>query len=158
MLLNVRIRELDALVYLMSRIIDQPSVLSMLQSVCPSSVPQSNTETTSLGELPQSVAGMVSSGAVMSQKELDELREQLATLTSSVEEVESKRGGDRQRRKTEIVGNVPDDPDWKTRVMLSSDFVVKSEASCPASVGIGSLPLELQETAIVEDMLFLLMV
>ena len=126
----------------------------MLQSACPNTIPQS--ETTSLGEIPQAVAKMVTPGVVMSQTELDRLREQLATLTSSVNEAESRQVTDRRRRKTG--DNIPDDPKWKERPMLSSDFIVKSEVTHPMSVAVGSLPLEVQESAVVEDVLFLLTV
>jgi gamma-tubulin complex component 2 len=149
-----QIRELDALVYLISRIIDQPSVLSMLQAKCPNPIPQS--EMTSLGEIPQSVASMVTPGTVISQSELDRLREQLASLTSSVNEAENAQAAERRRKKTGDTSNIPDDPKWKERPMLSSDFIVKREVTHQTSISVGSLPLEVQESAVVEDILFLL--
>lgn len=98
----------------------------------------------------------------MSQHELNELRTKLASVTSSNSQSGSspeavlKALREKQARRT---GNLPPTPSWVTeRPYLSRDYVSgagSSHATPPVSVG--TLPLPMQELAIVEDLLFLMM-
>lgn len=98
-------------------------------------------------------------GAKLTQEELGDLMGRLASVTTTLQEREKAKKG------PELDFNLPKLPDWLTaRPYLTRDFVVQSPLiSSPPRVGVvegvalGSLPVAMQEQAILEDLLSTMM-
>lgn len=103
---------------------------------------------------------LYSPGAKLTQEELGDLMGKLASVTTTLQERE------RAKKQTpEVTFNLPKLPDWLTsRPYLTQDFVIQSSLiPSPARGGVsegvvlGSLPVSMQEQAILEDLLSTMM-
>lgn len=161
------VRELDPLVYLLSRLAEDKQMLTFLEKNSKDRskahlVAISSGAKSSVIAKADAVQDIIPPSGPMSQHELNELRTKLASVTSSNSQSGSspeavlKALREKQARRT---GNLPPTPSWVTeRPYLSRDYVSgagSSHATPPVSVG--TLPLPMQELAIVEDLLFLMM-
>ena len=139
--------------YLLSLISEDPQLCDYLREISPPQLVQQvpevdvsvldDLEGGGLRELP-------SQGAVMSAEELGHLMGRLETVTTAL------RNREKERLKASTVsGNFPELPSWLfERVYLTADF--PRVISPSPSVSLGTLPLELQQVAIVEDLLYLM--
>ena len=97
------------------------------------------------------------SGAKLTQEELGDLLGKLASVTNTLQERE------REKKKTpEVTFNLPKLPEWlSTRTYLTRDYVVQSPLTSKAGmvegVALGSMPVAMQEQAILEDLLSAMM-
>eukprot|EP00118_Oscarella_pearsei_P007621 m.37909 g.37909 ORF g.37909 m.37909 type:complete len:927 (+) comp32477_c0_seq6:89-2869(+) len=160
-------RELDALVYLLSKIAQNENVLDMLKFASGSGTSEKDDEVGEgnfLGEIAKDAVNLIPKGT-MTQKELDILRDQLADLTTSLDEAEKRKSDVAQKRRTRNaleskgIYQIPDEPEWLLhRPYLSADFVLSSEPSVheQAVVPVGSLPLQVQEFLLIDDLLYVM--
>ena len=96
----------------------------------------------------------------MTQEELGDLIGKLASVTNTLQEREKAR-----KKKTEVAFYLPKLPDWLTsRPYLTRDFVIDStvteapsERGVVEGVALGSMPVAMQEQAILEDLLSAMM-
>ena len=92
----------------------------------------------------------------MTQEELGDLLGKLASVTNTLQEREKEK-----KKKTEVEFHLPKLPDWLTsRPYLTRDFVVQStviERGVVEGVALGSMPVAMQEQAILEDLLSAMM-
>ncbi|KAI4807528.1 hypothetical protein KUCAC02_027331 [Chaenocephalus aceratus] len=151
------VRNLDPLVYLLSKLCEDKETLQFLQQNAKerseSSTNTTATTTTSYS-LPQT-------STKMSMQELDELRKKLGNVTASSNaplpaEVTRKMLRDKHNKKNPTLPN-PVFPNWVyDRPALLGDFITSSGPSGDPAVAIGTMPLPAQEQALVEDLLFVL--
>ncbi|XP_047466097.1 gamma-tubulin complex component 2 [Mugil cephalus] len=151
------VRNLDPLVYLLSKLCEDKEMLQFLQQNAKerseSSANTTSTTTTSY-TLPQT-------STKMSMQELDELRKKLGNVTASSNaplpaEVTRKMLRDKQNKKNPTQPN-PVFPNWVyDRPALLGDFITSPTPAPDPAVAIGTLPLPTQEQALVEDLLFVL--
>lgn len=149
-------RELDALVYVLSKLAEEPRLCDFIRERRPPPevrvpVQVSNFEQL---EIPTGVVApsLPREGEVLSSKQLETLKGQLAIFTSKMEEADKKK----KQRKDVIRGQFPPLPPWLTaRRYLTSDYV-KPLIIPSGKVPIGTLPLHAQQQAIMDDLLYLL--
>ncbi|XP_010768254.1 gamma-tubulin complex component 2 [Notothenia coriiceps] len=151
------VRNLDPLVYLLSKLCEDKETLQFLQQNAKerseSSTNTTATTTTSYS-LPQT-------STKMSMQELDELRKKLGNVTASSNaplpaEVTRKMLRDKHNKKNPTLPN-PVFPNWVyDRPALLGDFITSSGPTGDPVVAIGTMPLPAQEQALVEDLLFVL--
>ncbi|RVE59987.1 hypothetical protein OJAV_G00193930 [Oryzias javanicus] len=151
------VRNLDPLVYLLSKLCEDKETLQFLQQNAKErseSSANANSTTTTSYTLPQS-------SAKMSMQELDELRKKLGNVTASSNaplpaEVTRKMLRDKHNKKNPTQPN-PVFPNWVyDRPALIGDFITSPTAAGEPTVAVGTLPLATQEQALVEDLLFVL--
>ena len=151
------VRDLDPLVNLLSKICDKDnsSVKNLLQRNADkhaSSVTVKHTSIErSITPAPDGVAPK------MSQEELERIKEKLIQATaepSSLMPSEVQRKALRDKNTQNV--NLPVQPDWIfQRPYLTCDFVLSPDSSSQQNVTpLGTLPLQMQESAIIEDLLF----
>uniref|UniRef100_A0AAX7TR89 Gamma-tubulin complex component n=1 Tax=Astatotilapia calliptera TaxID=8154 RepID=A0AAX7TR89_ASTCA len=148
------VRNLDPLVYLLSKLCEDKETLQFLQQNAKerseSSANTTSTTTTSYS-LPQT-------STKMSMQELDELRKKLGNVTASSNpaEVTRKMLRDKHNKKNPTQPN-PVFPNWVyDRPALIGDFITSPTPQGEPAVPVGTLPLGTQEQALVEDLLFVL--
>uniref|UniRef100_A0A668TZG6 Gamma-tubulin complex component n=1 Tax=Oreochromis aureus TaxID=47969 RepID=A0A668TZG6_OREAU len=148
------VRNLDPLVYLLSKLCEDKETLQFLQQNAKerseSSANTTSTTTTSYS-LPQT-------STKMSMQELDELRKKLGNVTASSNpaEVTRKMLRDKHNKKNPTQPN-PIFPNWVyDRPALIGDFITSPTPQGEPAVPVGTLPLGTQEQALVEDLLFVL--
>ncbi|XP_005725816.1 gamma-tubulin complex component 2 [Pundamilia nyererei] len=151
------VRNLDPLVYLLSKLCEDKETLQFLQQNAKerseSSANTTSTTTTSYS-LPQT-------STKMSMQELDELRKKLGNVTASSNaplpaEVTRKMLRDKHNKKNPTQPN-PVYPNWVyDRPALIGDFITSPTPQGEPAVPVGTLPLGTQEQALVEDLLFVL--
>ncbi|KAM4852161.1 gamma-tubulin complex component 2 [Thomomys bottae] len=152
-------RNLDPLVYLLSKLTEDKETLQYLQQnakeraeIAASAVVSSATSSFSV---PASVSKI-------STQELEELRKQLGSVTtgSSLQqslELTRKILRDKQNKKNSGQ-HLPVFPVWVyERPTLVGDFLIGSSLGSDMALPIGALPLASQESAVVEDLLYVLM-
>ncbi|KAM9197387.1 gamma-tubulin complex component 2 isoform 3-T5 [Dugong dugon] len=150
-------RSLDPLVYLLSKLTEDKETLQYLQ--------QNAKERAELmaGAAASSAPSfsVPASAAKISTQELEELRRQLgsvatgSTLQQSLE-LTRKMLRDKQSKKNSGQ-HLPVFPAWVyERPALTGDFLTSSGVGTDAALPIGTLPLTSQESAIVEDLLYVL--
>ncbi|XP_071785890.1 gamma-tubulin complex component 2-like [Asterias amurensis] len=143
------VRDLDAFVYLLSKLSEDKDTVDVLQH---------NAQAL---QMAMDKAVLPASGSKMSEQEVSELRNQLLTLassgatTSQASEVFKKMMREKQSRKN-LSLKLPELSAWVfERPNLSGDFVTSPGASEPG-VALGTLPLGVQEMAIVQDLLMVM--
>uniref|UniRef100_A0AAQ5YB65 Gamma-tubulin complex component n=1 Tax=Amphiprion ocellaris TaxID=80972 RepID=A0AAQ5YB65_AMPOC len=148
------VRNLDPLVYLLSKLCEDKETLQFLQQNAKerseSSANTTSTTTTSFS-LPQT-------STKISMQELDELRKKLGNVTASSNpaEVTRKMLRDKHNKKNPTQPN-PVFPNWVyDRPALLGDFITSPTPAGDPAVAVGTLPLPTQEQALVEDLLFVL--
>lgn len=146
-------RDLDPLVYLLSKISDDEKLCTFLRENRPPVTkpsPTVVTETDVLDVVEGQEVKLPPKGAVLTQEQLDELKGKLESVTTTLQEKE------KEKHKQKVVGKFPKLPAWLTeRPYLTADFVHSPQP--PTSVALGSMPLQMQQQAVVEDLLYLMM-
>ncbi|MEE6513615.1 hypothetical protein FKM82_021358 [Ascaphus truei] len=148
-------RNLDPLVYLLSKLTEDKETLQYLQQ---NAKERAGLSASSAG----SGLSHPPSTSKISMQELEELRRQLGSVTTSgastPQPVEVLRKLLRDKLSKKNSGQpVPVFPSWVyERPALIGDFLTLSNQSTDITVPIGTLPLPSQEAAIVEDLLYVL--
>ncbi|XP_077999830.1 gamma-tubulin complex component 2-like [Glandiceps talaboti] len=144
------VRELDPMVYFLSKMIDDEKTKSVLE--------QHSKENPAPQPHPLSQISLPQSGSKMSQQEVSELRNQLMSVASSgtmatqPSEAVRKMMREKQAKKNSSLV-LPASPSWLSeRPFLNADFVITHDNREP-TVAIGTLPLPIQEQAVLEDLL-----
>ncbi|KAM4715310.1 gamma-tubulin complex component 2 [Anableps anableps] len=148
------VRNLDPLVYLLSKLCEDKETLQSLQQNAKERSESLNPTTAISYSLPQT-------STKMSMQELDELRKKLGNVTASSNaplpaEVTRKMLRDKHNKKNPTQPN-PVFPNWVyDRPALIGDFITSPAPAGDQAVTIGTLPLPSQEQFVVEDLLFVL--
>ncbi|XP_052466848.1 gamma-tubulin complex component 2 isoform X2 [Carassius gibelio] len=151
------VRNLDPLVYLLSKLTEDKETLKFLQQNAKERSEMSAnaaTSTTTSYSIP-------ATSSKMSMQELEELRKKLGNVTASSNvpqssEVIRKMLRDRHNKKNPTQPN-PVFPNWVyDRPALIGDFVTSPTPVGDPVVAIGTMPLAAQEQALVEDLLYVL--
>ena len=149
-------RELDPLVYLLSKMVDDKPLCDFLQERRPAVKSKPRVQATSLEQIVP--VGMVipelpPQGAKLTPVQVQALKGQLTTLTTSMEEADKKR-----KQKREVpTGEYPVLPAWLSeRPYLSADYVLPPTEITP-HITLGSLPLPTQQAAVMDDLLNLML-
>lgn len=148
------VRNLDPLVYLLSKLCEDKETLQFLHQNAKERSESSNTTTATSYSLPQT-------STKMSMQELDELRKKLGNVTASTNaplpaEVTRKMLRDKHNKKnpTQLY---PVFPNWVyDRPALVGDFITSPAPAGDQAAPIGTMPLPTQEQFMVEDLLFVL--
>ncbi|XP_040176686.1 gamma-tubulin complex component 2 [Rana temporaria] len=149
-------RNLDPLVYLLSKLTEDKETLQYLQQ---NAKDRAELTTSSAAS---STVPIPPSTSKISIQELEELRRQLGNVTASTtagpQPVEVLRKHLRDKLNKKNVGQpIPVFPSWVyERPALIGDFPSLSNISTDVTVPIGTLPLPTQEAVIVEDLLYIL--
>uniref|UniRef100_A0A8C5Q7X0 Gamma-tubulin complex component n=1 Tax=Leptobrachium leishanense TaxID=445787 RepID=A0A8C5Q7X0_9ANUR len=150
-------RNLDPLVYLLSKLTEDKETLQYLQQ----NAKEKAEQLVSVG-IAGSTLPIPPSTSKISMQELEELRRQLGNVTTSVTSgpppVECVRKVLREKLNKKNSGQpVPVFPAWVyERPALSGDFLPLSNPGTDVTVPIGTLAIPSQEAAIVEDLLYVL--
>ncbi|XP_053306596.1 gamma-tubulin complex component 2 [Spea bombifrons] len=147
-------RNLDPLVYLLSKLTEDKETLQYLQQ---NAKDRADSGGVSAGSVP-----VPPTASKISMQELEELRKQLGNVTTSATggpqpvEVLRKVLRDKLHKKTPGQ-HVPVFPSWVyERPALIGDFSSASGPGTDVTVSIGTLPLPAQEASVVEDLLYVL--
>ncbi|XP_069044967.1 gamma-tubulin complex component 2 [Lepisosteus oculatus] len=149
------VRNVDPLVYLLSKLTEDKETLQCLQQNAKERSEQSASASSSSTNF-----SIPATSTKMSMQELEELRKKLGNVaaSSSVQqpsEVTRKMLRDRHNKKSPLQP-IPVFPNWVyDRPALLGDFITGSSGT-DSAVPIGTLPLAAQEQALVEDLLYLL--
>ncbi|KAI8489395.1 Gamma-tubulin complex component 2 [Branchiostoma belcheri] len=176
------VRELDPLVFLISKLTEDSKTQKFLEQNAHERAAEAGGTLTATGSL---VSMATASGGKMSQEEVSELRNKLlsATSGSSILSPESlRRQRDKAKKTVSSVLASPIEhrsplrtrnshafkfqtqfhtlavPAWvHERPFLTGDFVRQAQPTAEHPVALGTLPMSLQEQAVVEDLLFAMM-
>uniref|UniRef100_A0A4W5JWL3 Gamma-tubulin complex component n=1 Tax=Hucho hucho TaxID=62062 RepID=A0A4W5JWL3_9TELE len=149
------VRNLDPLVYLLSKLSEDKEMLQCLQQNAKERSEASANATTS------TTFAIPPTSTKMSMQELEELRKKLGNVTASSNvpqsaEVTRKMLRDRHNKKNPTQPN-PVFPNWVyDRPALIGDFITGATPAGDPAVAIGTMPLPAQEQALVDDLLFVL--
>ncbi|XP_059954348.1 gamma-tubulin complex component 2 isoform X2 [Mesoplodon densirostris] len=150
-------RNLDPLVYLLSKLTEDRETLQYLQQNAKERAElAAGAAASSTGS-----SGAPAAASRISVQELEELRKQLGSVATGPTwqqslELTRKMLRDKQNKKN-LGQRLPVFPSWVyERPMLLGDFLTGSGTSMDAAVPIGTLPLAAQEAAVVEDLLYVL--
>ncbi|XP_046850541.1 gamma-tubulin complex component 2-like [Xenia sp. Carnegie-2017] len=153
------IRELDPLVFLLSRISEDPSMVEYLErNANERGHKRFQTSKPSSSNMDETLQNLEKYSGQMTAKELDEFRTQLASITgpSASPAAEATLRNLREKQARKAMAGLPNLPDWlSSRPYLTGDFVKSFEVPSPA-VPVRVLPLKMQEIAVIEDLLFLM--
>ncbi|XP_061611786.1 gamma-tubulin complex component 2 isoform X2 [Phyllopteryx taeniolatus] len=170
------VRHLDPLVYLLSRLCEDPQVgvlawpsltahrrVQTLQRLQQNAKDRSEAGATTASAAAPSFVGAAQSGSKMSMRELDELRKKIGNAAAAANaplsaEVTRKMLRDKHNKKNPAQLN-PVFPGWVyERPALLGDFVVGPTPAADPAVGVavGTLALAAQEQLVLEDLLFVL--
>ncbi|XP_061665846.1 gamma-tubulin complex component 2 isoform X2 [Syngnathoides biaculeatus] len=152
------VRHLDPLVYLLSRLCEDPQTLQRLQQNAKERSETGAAATTSAAA-PDPV-GLPASGSKMSMRELDELRKKIGNAAAAnaplSAEVTRKMLRDKHSKKNPAQLN-PVFPGWVyERPALLGDFVAGPAPTADPASAVGTLALAAQEQLLLEDLLFVL--
>ena len=148
-------RELNPLVYLLSLISEDERLCGYLGEMCP---PQSGlavreADISILDDVDGGgLRNLPTKGAVMTEEELGHLMGRLETVTSTLKKKE------KEKLKMSLDGNFPELPNWLfERTYLTADFSrARLSPSSPLPLSLVTMPLELQQLAMLEDLLYLM--
>ncbi|CAB1311996.1 unnamed protein product [Coregonus sp. 'balchen'] len=142
------VRNLDPLVYLLSKLSEDKETLQCLQQNAKERSEASGNATSSTS----TTFAIPPTSTKMSMQELEELRKKLGNSA----EVTRKMLRDRHNKKNPTQPN-PVFPNWVyDRPALIGDFITGTTPAGDPAVAIGTMPLPAQEHALVEDLLFVL--
>ena len=149
-------RELDALVYVLSKLAEEPRLCEFIRQRRPPPSTRVPVQVTNLEQLDIPVGvvapALPKEGEVLSSKQLETLKGQLAIFTTKMEEADKKK----KRHKDVIRGQYPPLPSWlSSRPFFTYDYV-KPQTTPTGKVPIGTLPLPAQQQAIIDDLLYLM--
>ena len=102
---------------------------------------------------------LCSLGAKLTQEELGDLLGKLASVTTTLQERQ------KAKKSPEVTFNLPKLPEWlSNRPYLTRDFVIQppltispAKGGVSGGVALGSMPVAMQEQAILEDLLSTMM-
>ena len=150
-------RDLDPLVYLLSKTTDDEKLCGFLREhrpPAPKPPPEEVTEVKVLDVVEGQALELPCKGAVLTEEELGDLQGKLASITNTLVEKEKEKEKEKEARRA---ASFPKLPSWLTeRPYLTTDFVTKPQLP-PSPCTLGSLPLPIQERAVIEDLLYLMM-
>ncbi|XP_017539885.1 gamma-tubulin complex component 2 [Pygocentrus nattereri] len=150
-------RNLDPLVYLLSKLTEDKETLKCLQQIAKERSEMSANATSSS----TTSFSIPATSTKMSMQELEELRKKLGNVTASASvpqsaEVIRKMLRDRHNKKNPTQP-IPVFPNWVyDRPALIGDFITSPTPMGDPVVAIGTMPLPVQEQALVEDLLYVL--
>ncbi|KAF7251779.1 Gamma-tubulin complex component 2 [Varanus komodoensis] len=153
-------RHLDPLVYLLSKLTEDKETLQYLQQNAKERAEHAVNSTASSSNSNLTFP-IPSTTPKMTVQELEELRKQLGTVTTSSstqQPLELVRKTLREKQSKKNSGQpIPSFPTWVyERPALIGDFLTTSSLSTDTAMPIGTLPLAAQEPAVVEDLLYVL--
>ena len=151
-----QVRDLNPLVYLLSKMADDQKLCQFLCDRCPApppAPPLRDADVSVLDEIDaRELRDLPGKGAVLSKEELGSLMGRLETVTSTLQE--------RERAKLKLAtieGAFPELPAWLfERRYLTADFVLHPQSPLPSALPLSAMPQQLQQEAITEDLLFLM--
>jgi len=158
------VRNLDPVIYILAKIVDKPRLLTSLKRCADvrgeasKLIPQQSSSSIPALTIPPS-------GSSLSQEDLDELRNKLdkATVSSfSNADVVRKKLNERRRHRKSTSTPIPSHPDWmsgpKKKIFLTNDYLFDDFTSQHLTWDppIGKLPINLQESEVVKDLLYVL--
>ena len=150
-------RELDPLVYFLSKLVDDQKLCNFIRERRPpmtARVPVQVYDFQQL-EIPVGVAipELPPQGTKLTHKQLETLKGQLSNFVSKIEEADKKK----KQRTESISGEFPHLPSWLSkRLYLTSDYTHLSLPSKLVTGPLGSQSLSNQQLAIMNDMLHLM--
>uniref|UniRef100_A0A2I3TBM1 Gamma-tubulin complex component n=1 Tax=Pan troglodytes TaxID=9598 RepID=A0A2I3TBM1_PANTR len=150
-------RNLDPLVYLLSKLTEDKETLQYLQQ---NAKERAELAAAAVGSSTTSI-NVPAAASKISMQELEELRKQLgsvATGSTLQQSLELKRKMLRDKQNKKNSGqHLPIFPAWVyERPALIGDFLIGAGISTDTALPIGTLPLASQESAVVEDLLYVL--
>ena len=149
-------RELNPLVYLLSLLSEDEQLCGYLGEICPPQLAPSvrEADVSVLDDIDGGgLQNLPPKGAMMSEEELGHLMGRLESVTTTLKKRE------KEKLKAKIVdGNFPELPEWLSdRPYLTADFPnVPPSPSPPLPLSLGALPHELQQLAMLEDLLYVM--
>lgn len=150
-----QVRQLDPLVYILSKISEDAPLCNVLSQKCRVDHPEPGESAANLERvlLPHGEElKLPPSGSVLSMKEFNQLRGQLESVTHSLNEKEASKA----RKSALDDADIPTLPEWvEERSLLSADYSRSQPHSVPPAP-LMTLPIVAQEMAIVRDLLYLL--
>lgn len=151
-------RELDPLVYLLSKLAEDEKLCDFIRSRRPPIEPRVPVQLTSMEqiEIPVGVAlpELPPQDTKMTHKQLEVLKNQLSSFTSKMEEADKKK---KQRKEGGVTGEFPYLPPWvHLRTYLTSDYIYPTPHSKLVTRPLGAHPLGVQQSAIIDDLLHLM--
>jgi gamma-tubulin complex component 2 len=150
------VHDLDSLVFLLSKLSDDIQVKDLLKkTVDERSIGTNISLTSSTGGAGVRYSASTATGVRVTPEELEKIKAQLMKVTSenvvTSSDILRKALRDKHAKRT---ASLPVQPDWMFhRPYLTMDFVHDVELPDVSTVPIGSMPLQLQESAIIDDLL-----
>ena len=150
-------RELDSLVYLLSKLADDPRLCEFIRQRRPPPSVRVPVQVMDLDQLdiPSGVVvpELPKEGERLSSKQLETVKGRLETFTTKMAESDKKK----KQRQDAIVGQFPPLPSWLSkRTYLTSDYTITPHMTQPGKVPLGTLPTHVQQQAIINDFLYLM--
>ncbi|XP_064628663.1 gamma-tubulin complex component 2-like isoform X2 [Lineus longissimus] len=149
------VRDVDSFVYLLSKVAEDEPTKTFLEKNAKDKAAAAGVSLTPQGHI---LSQLPAPGSKMSTQEFVELRDKLlkeATSVSSHTSSDVLRKVLREKQSTKNV-NIPVQPDWIfLRPYLTMDFVTENDEPIDANIlPLGTLPVALQEQAMIDDILF----
>lgn len=159
LLKSKNIRELDPLVFLLSRISEDANMVAYLEHNANERKKRSQASRGNQSAMSETLQNLEQYSGQMTVKELEEFRTQLASITgpSASPAAEATLRNLREKQARKALSGLPNVPDWMTsRPYLTADFSKFGNISPHPAVSVGTLPLRMQEIAVMEDLLFMM--
>lgn len=158
------VRELESFVYLLSTFVQERYIVKFIDRNQKERQKQkeskkSDAPQTELGKEVESIGKSIGKSAIMTQKDVQELKTKLANITANTSQTNDivKVLREKHAKKGQVAG-LPILPNWvEERPYLTNDFVDTYRHPDPEPVSIGTLPFKMQELLVIEDLLFLFM-
>ena len=149
-------RELNPLVYLLSLITEDEQLCGYLGEIYPVQLASSvhEADVSVLDDIDGGgLRDLPAKGAIMSAEELGDLMGRLESVTSTLKKKEKEK-----LKAMTSDGRFPELPDWLfERTHLTADFpTVSTPSPLPSPLSLGTMPHELQQLAVLEDLLYLM--
>ena len=150
-------RELDPLVYLLSKLVDEPRLCEFLRQQRPVPVERKPVSATIQQiDIPEGVPPPIlpPKGTKLSAQEVETVKGRLAAFTKGMTEADRRK----KQQRSVPTGDFPKLPAWlSTRTYLTSDFVKPQLTQTSSQMSLGSLPPNLQQNALMDDLLHLML-
>lgn len=150
-------RELDSLVYFLAKLVEEPRLCKFLHQQRP--VPVERKPATAEIEqidIPEGVPLPIlpPKGTKLSPEEVETVKGRLEAFTKGMTEADK-----RKKQKQGVpLGDFPKLPAWlSARTYLTSDYVKPLAPQISPKISLGSLPPSLQQTAVIDDLLHLML-
>ena len=153
-------RDLDPLVYLLSKLTEDRKLCEFLRKARPAKEPRASgkagiDQVDVLSVVEGQEVALPQKGEIMTEEELSRLKGKLENVTATLSQKEH------TKKQQQVKGKYPDLPSWLTnRPHLSHDYLPppKPHPSPPVDhLPLASLPLPLQQSAVIEDLLYLML-